>query len=97
MSNAYKCDICNNFYDDNSVCSDMYINPRLVESNINYIQLHSGAARLVEHNSGNRLDICPNCTARLQKTVDDILREQIRQNGVIDGVVGGVEVDYTKS
>lgn len=99
MSNAYKCDICNNFYDENSVCSDGYINPRLVESNINCIQLCGCVGRLVEHNSGNRLDICPNCTAKLQKTVNDILREQIKQNnvGVIDGVVDGVEVNYTKS
>lgn len=82
MSNAYKCDICNNFYDESSVCSDGYINPRLVESNINYIQLHNRVARLVEHSSGNKIDICPNCTAKLQRTVDDILREQIRQNNV---------------
>ena len=26
MSKAYKCDICNSFYDENSVCSDGYIN-----------------------------------------------------------------------
>lgn len=97
MSNAYKCDICNNFYDEDSVCSDGYINPKLVKSNINYIQLRSRIARLIGHGSGDNLDICPNCTAKLQKTVDDIIRAEIKQSGVIDGVVNGVEVNYTKS
>lgn len=97
MSKAYKCDICNNFYDENSVCSDGYINPRLVKSNTNYIQLRSGSATLVKYDSGNvKADICPDCTARLQRVVDDILREEIKQNNV--SVIGdGVEINYTKS
>ncbi len=88
MSRAYKCDICNSFYDENSVCSDGYINPRLVKNNTNYIRLRSGSAYLVKYDSGvaktdvysDFADICPDCTARLQRAVDDILREEIRQN-----------------
>lgn len=81
MSKAYKCDICNSFYDENTVCSDGYINHRLVKNNTNYIQLRSGSAYLVEYDSGvAKADICPDCTARLQRIVDDILREEIRQN-----------------
>jgi len=81
MSKAYKCDICNNFYDENSVCSDGYINPRLVKSNANYIKLRSSSACLVKYDSGMaKADICPDCTARLQRVVDDIFREEIRQN-----------------
>lgn len=81
MSKAYKCDICNNFYDENSVCSDGYINHRLVKSNTNYIKLRSASACLVKYDSGMaKADICPDCTARLQRVVDDILREEIRQN-----------------
>lgn len=81
MSKAYKCDICNNFYDENSVYSDGYINPRLVKNNTNYIQLRSSSAYLVKCDSGiAKADICPDCTARLQRVVDDILREEIRQN-----------------
>lgn len=81
MSKAYKCDICNSFYDENSVCSDGYINPRLVKSNTNYIQLRSGSACLFRYDYGMaKADICPDCTARLQRVVDDILREEIRQN-----------------
>lgn len=81
MSKAYKCDICNNFYDENSVCSDGYINSRLVKSNTNYIKLRNASACLVKYDSGMaKTDICPDCTARLQRVVDDILREEIRQN-----------------
>lgn len=81
MSKAHKCDICNNFYDENSVCSDGYINPRLVKSNTNYIKLRSSSACLFKYDSGmTNADICPDCTARLQRVVDDILREEIRQN-----------------
>lgn len=97
MSKAYKCDICNNFYDENSVCSDGYINPRLVKSNTNYIQLRSRIACLIGYGSGDKIDVCPNCTAKLQKTVDDIIRAEIRKSGVVDGAVGGVEINYTKS
>ena len=88
MSKAYKCDICNNFYDENSVCSDGYINPRLGKSNTNYIKLRSDSDCLFKYDSGvaksgvAKADICPDCTARLQRVVDDILREEIRQNNV---------------
>lgn len=81
MSKAYKCDICNSFYDENSVCSDGYINPRLVKNNTNYIRLRSGSACLYKYDSDvAKADICPDCTSRLQRAVDDILREEIRQN-----------------
>lgn len=83
MSKAYKCDICNNFYDENSVCSDGYINPRLVKSNTNYIQLRSGSACLFRYDSGvAKADICPKCTERLQQTVNDIIKGEIKQNNI---------------
>ena len=94
MSNAYKCDICGNFYDDNDIPIATQTANRC-----NYIKLNNCVVKLVEYSSRCDVDICPNCTAKLQNTVDDILREQIKQNdvGVIDGVVDGVKVNYTKS
>lgn len=92
MSRAYKCDICNSFYDKN----DILTAAAQTENPCNYIKLNNCIVQLVEYNTKYDRDICPKCTAKLQKTVDDILREEIKQNGAIDGVVDGVEVNYTK-
>ena len=57
------------------------LTPRLVKNNTNYIRLRSSSACLFKNDSGvDKADICPDCTARLQRAVDDILREEIRQN-----------------
>ena len=82
MSKAYKCDICNSFYDNNDIPITTYTKKCMVQ--------------LVEYDTHYDIDICPKCTAKLQKTVDDIRRAEIKQSGAIDGVVDGVEVNYTK-
>lgn len=91
MSKAYKCDICNNFYDKNDILAAVQ-----TENPCNYIRLNNCIVQLVEYNTKYDRDICPNCTAKLQKTVDNIIKAEIKQSCAIDGVVDGVEVNYTK-
>ena len=62
MSKAYKCDICNNFYDDNDTPITTYKKECMVQ--------------LVEYDTHYDIDICPNCIAKLQKTIDDIRKEK---------------------
>ena len=66
MSRAYQCDICKGFYCDNKNTKSKarnYINDFKL-SGINLYSLYTS-------------DISPNCTQRIQNTIDDIICEHI--------------------
>lgn len=70
MSKAYQCDICGGFYCNNKTTKSK------VKNYINEFKL-SGINLYSLYTSDIRADICPNCTKRIQDTIDDILREHI--------------------
>lgn len=77
MSKAYKCDICRSFYDkDNIPVATQTAN------RCNYIRLNNCIVQLVEYNTKYDIDICPKCTERLQQTVNDIIKGEIKQNNI---------------
>ena len=67
MSKAYRCDICNSFYDN-----DGFPTATQKENLCNYIRLNNRVFQLVEYNTKYDIDICPKCTEKLQETVDYI-------------------------
>lgn len=70
MSRAFQCDICGDFYCNNKTTKSKarnYINDFKL-SGINLYSLYT---------SDIRADICPNCTQRIQNTIDDIICEHI--------------------
>lgn len=79
MSRAYKCDICNSFYDNNDIPIDTQTANRC-----NYIKLNNCVVKLVEYNSRCDVDVCPDCIARLQDTVNSVLTEELIKGGVKD-------------
>ena len=74
MSRAFQCDICKGFY-----CDNENTNSKIIER-INLFKL-SGADvySLYDTNNNSKFDadICPNCTKRIQDTIDDIIRERL--------------------
>lgn len=74
MSRAYQCDICKGFY-----CDNENTNSKIIErinlfklSGIDVYSLYD-----TDTNSKFDADICPNCTKRIQDTIDDIIRERL--------------------
>lgn len=92
MSKAYKCDICHSFYDKKNDIPTA----TQTTNHYNYIRLNDCVVQLVEYNTKYYVDVCPRCTEKLQKIVDDIRGANVKQSCAIDGVVDGVEVNYTK-
>lgn len=74
MSRAFQCDICKEFYLNNKNTKSKVI------TRINDFIL-SGTKRysLSETNTNVNIkaDVCPNCTKRIQSTIDDIICERI--------------------
>lgn len=68
MSRAYQCDICRGFYCDNKNTKSKVVN------NINEFRLF-GINKYSLYAIDVKADICPNCTKRIQDTIDDILIE----------------------
>lgn len=68
MSKAYQCDICRGFY-----CNNENTNSKIIE-HTNLFKL-SGTNVYSFTNSKFDADICPNCTKRIQDTIDNIIRE----------------------
>ena len=82
MSKAYQCDICKSFYCNNETTKSKvrnYINEfKLSDSNLYSLYTRYTSYTGYASYTGNiRADICPNCTKRIQDTIDDILRERL--------------------
>lgn len=74
MSRAYQCDICKSFY-----CDNENTNSKIIER-INLFKLSgTDVYSLYDTNTNSKFDadICPNCTKRIQDTIDDIIRERL--------------------
>lgn len=74
MSRAYQCDICKGFY-----CNNENTNSKIIER-INLFKLSGiDVYSLYDTNTNSKFDadICPNCTERIQDTIDDIIRERL--------------------
>lgn len=74
MSRAFQCDICKSLYcNKKNKDTDSYFNPKV-------FKLRNKEVSLYEYNenfySQELVDICPNCTKRIQDTINDILRER---------------------
>lgn len=74
MSRAFQCDICKSLYcNKKNKDTDSYFNPKV-------FKLRNKEFSLYEYNenfcSKELVDICPNCTKRIQDTINDILRER---------------------
>lgn len=77
MSRAYQCDICGDFYCNNKTTKSKvrnYINDFKL-SGINLYSLYTSDIYIRD----TKADICPNCTKRIQNTIDDIIYEHINQ------------------
>lgn len=73
MSIAYQCDICRGFY-----CDNENTNSKITE-HTNLFKLYGTDVYSLYDNNNSEFDadICPNCTKRIQDTIDDILRERL--------------------
>lgn len=74
MSRAYQCDICKGFY-----CDNKNTNSKIIER-INLFKLSgTDVYSLYDTNTNSKFDadICPNCTKRIQNTIDDIICERL--------------------
>lgn len=72
MSKAYQCDICRGFYSNNE-----NTNSKIIERTNLFKLCGTYVYSLYATNTNSKFDadICPNCTKRIQDTIDDILRE----------------------
>ena len=74
MSRAYQCDICKGFY-----CDNESTNSKIIKHNNLFKLSGTDVYSLYDTNTNSTFeaDICPNCTKRIQDTIDDILRERL--------------------
>lgn len=72
MSKAYQCDICKGFYLNNKNTQSKVI------THINDFKLSGTKQYSLSETNTNvniKADICPNCTKRIQDTIDNIIIE----------------------
>lgn len=74
MSRAFQCDICRGFYSNNE-----NTNSKIIERTNLFKLCGTDVYSLYDINTNSKFDadICPNCTKRIQDTIDDILRERL--------------------
>lgn len=74
MSIAYQCDICKDFYLNNKDTKSKPIT-HINDFRLSGIKQYSLSEYTPDVNI--KADICPNCTKRIQDTIDDIICEHI--------------------